>query len=107
LVNTNANQVVCVDESLFTHQEGQQTWVVEIINTNNNNILLEIVPNRAEDTLKLIIERIVDKGNVFLQILRLDIFSWEEKILVIFITLLIIVMKSLDLQAKLKGFGMN
>ena len=63
LVNTNANQIVCVDESLFTHQEGQQTWVVGIINTTNNNIRLEIVPDRTEVTLKTIIERHVGKGN--------------------------------------------
>jgi len=46
-----------MDESLFTHQEGYQTWVV------NNNIRLEIVPNRTEETSKLILERNVGKGN--------------------------------------------
>ena len=107
LVNTNVNQIVCGDESLFTHQEGQQTCVVGIINTSNNKIHLEIAPNRTEETLKFIIERHVSKGNsVLTNSWAVYNFLGRENSGHI-LNFVIIVMESLDLQAKSKGFGVN
>lgn len=33
-----SNHKLGVDESLFTHKEGEQTWVVGLINTDNNKL---------------------------------------------------------------------
>jgi hypothetical protein len=64
LALTNSHQVVCVDESLFTHNKGKQQWVFGLINTATNEIRLELIPNSDENTLKTIIERHVGYGNI-------------------------------------------
>jgi len=64
LALANAQQVICVDESLFTHNEGQQQWVLGLINTATNEIRLELIANRDENTLKPIIEKHVGTGNI-------------------------------------------
>jgi hypothetical protein len=46
-----------VDESLFTHIQGSQKWVVGLINTSNKKIRLEVVYNRNEATIKIIIKK--------------------------------------------------
>ncbi len=38
LAKRNALEIVCVDESLFTHNAGDQQWVVGLINTLNNEL---------------------------------------------------------------------
>ena len=38
LASNNANSILCIDESLFTHTDGMQTWVFGIINTDTNEI---------------------------------------------------------------------
>ena len=40
-----------------------QTWVVGIINTDINEIRLEVVTNRNEETLKAIVEKHIGIGN--------------------------------------------
>lgn len=54
---------MATDECLFTHQDGIQTWVIGLINTESNNIRLEIVTSRDSDTLKNIIHKHVEPGN--------------------------------------------
>ena len=63
LAPKNSNYVICADESLFTHKEGEQTWVLGLINLENNDIRLEIISNRNEATLKSIIEKHMGIGN--------------------------------------------
>ena len=68
LANTNSNITVCVDESLFTHQQGEEIWVVGLINTSNNEVRLEVVSNRNKDTLKSIITKHMEKAIMFARI---------------------------------------
>jgi hypothetical protein len=63
LANKNANLTICLDVSLFTHIQGSQTWVVGLINTSNNEIMLEVVYNRNEATIKIIIKKHICEGN--------------------------------------------
>ena len=65
LAGNNAHQILCVDESLFTHTEGAQTWVVGILNVNTDEIRLKVVPDRSDATLKTIIQRHVGTGNTY------------------------------------------
>ena len=39
----NKNGIIAIDESLFTHKEGKQVWIVGLINLNTNEIRLEVV----------------------------------------------------------------
>ena len=64
LVSKNSNQIICVDESLFSHIEGEQTKVLVLINIIKNDIRLEIIPYRNEVTLKSIIEKHVGIRNI-------------------------------------------
>ena len=43
----------------YIHKEGVQVWVVGLINSENNNVRLEIVENRDSSTLKTIVEKII------------------------------------------------
>lgn len=63
LANNNANQTICVEVSLFIHNEWNQTWVIGLLSTEANGIRLEVVPIRNEATLKTIIENHVGLGN--------------------------------------------
>lgn len=63
LANNNANQIICVEVSLFIHNEWNQTWVIGLLSTEANGIRLEVVPIRNEATLKTIIENHVGLGN--------------------------------------------
>ena len=71
LVGNNANQTLCIDESLFTLTEGAQTWVFGILNVNTDEIRLEIVPYRSRNTLKTIIQKHVGTGNTIYS------YSWK------------------------------
>ena len=55
--------MVAVDESLFSHLNDEQIWLVGLINLRTNDIRLELVENRSSETLKLIIEKHVKNGN--------------------------------------------
>jgi len=60
----DANNIICVDEFLFTHNAEEQQWVVGIINTTSNDIRLKKVENSNETTLKTIIEKHVATDNI-------------------------------------------
>ena len=64
LALTNAQQVIWVDEPLFVRNEGEQQWALGVINTATNEIRLELIINRDENTLKPIIEKHVGPGNI-------------------------------------------
>ena len=60
----NANNILYFDESLFTHRDGIQAWVVGIINTDINEMRLEVVANRNEEMLKALKEKHIGIGNI-------------------------------------------
>ena len=60
----NSFNHVAVDESLFSHNLGNQLWDVGLINCETNEIHLELKEQRNEDTLKTIIQKHVKKGNI-------------------------------------------
>ncbi len=64
LANRNDNHHICIDESLFSHSDGIQIWVVGMINAETKEIRLEMVDNRNANTLKNIIEKHVLPGNI-------------------------------------------
>jgi hypothetical protein len=64
LVHSNAHNAIAYDESLFTHCGGNATWVIELINLDNNEKRLEIVQSRYSLTLKNIIEKHIKGGNI-------------------------------------------
>ena len=49
--------------SLFSHLNEEQLWFVGLINLRTNDIRLEMVENRNNETLKKIIEKHVMNGN--------------------------------------------
>ena len=54
-----------MDESLFTHINNTQQWVVGImINITTKNIRIEVVNDRTTETLKMIIPKHLGKGNI-------------------------------------------
>ena len=60
----NANHHISIDESLFTHNNGNQVWVVGLINIDTNSIRLEVVENRNSETMKEIIIKHAGEGNI-------------------------------------------
>ena len=64
LASTNSFNHVAVDESLFSHKLGRQQWVVRLINYESKEILLELVEQRNEQTLKTIIQNHIKKENI-------------------------------------------
>ena len=64
LASLNSFNHVAVDESLFSHNLGNQLWDVGLINCETNEIHLELKEQRNEDTLKTIIQKHVKKGNI-------------------------------------------
>ena len=53
LAYTDAHDMVVVDESLFSHLNDEQIWLVGLINLRTNDIKLELEENRSSETLKL------------------------------------------------------
>lgn len=64
LAYTNSNKIIAIDESMFTHIENSQQWVVGLINLSSKQIRIEFLNDRSEDTLKKIIELHINKGNI-------------------------------------------
>lgn len=52
LARENQLAHIAVDESLFTHLNGIQLWVIGLINIESNDIRLDIVKERDTNTLK-------------------------------------------------------
>ena len=59
----NAYNHIATDESLFTHLDGVQQWVVGMINAETNKLRLEVVTEKDESTLKKIITTHINIGN--------------------------------------------
>ena len=52
----SGNNNISMDESLFTHENGQKIWIVECKNNYMGNIRVDIFKNRNTNDLKLFIE---------------------------------------------------
>ena len=66
LADENSNESILIDESLFTHKDNQQIWVVGLINNRTRVICLEIVKERISAIMKKIINTLVPKGNIII-----------------------------------------
>ena len=60
---TESHFHIAVDESLFTHIDGVQHWLIGLLNTETKDLRIEVVIDRREETLKTIIENHIGKGN--------------------------------------------
>lgn len=49
------SRICAIDESLFTHVEGQQTWVVGVIDTKNKAKRFDVINERNSENLKVFI----------------------------------------------------
>ena len=65
-----------MDESLFTHINNTQQWVVGMINITAKNIRIEIVNDRTTETLKMIIAKHLGKGNIILFVFAIHKFHY-------------------------------
>ena len=66
LANEGENRRFAIDESLFVHMNGSQIWVIGIIDTSSHKIRLEISKDRSSETIKKIITKHIDKGNIII-----------------------------------------
>jgi hypothetical protein len=66
LATENERKKFAIDESLLTHIDGHQVWLVGIINTQTKDFRLIPVYNRNYTILKNIITKFVEKGNVLI-----------------------------------------
>ena len=53
-----------MDESLFSHQNGEQIWIVGLLNNDTNELWLEMVKDRNSEVLEYIIRKYTDTGNI-------------------------------------------
>ena len=60
----NGNESISINESLFTHENNEQIWVVWLINNISWDIRLEIVEDRTVETMKKIIKSHIPNGNI-------------------------------------------
>ena len=46
------NKTVAIDESLISHEQKQQVWLVGGIDTSSKSVRIDIIPERNRDNLK-------------------------------------------------------
>ena len=68
LLEENMHIKCSIEESLFTHtKKGESVWVLGVINSQDKNeFRLEATTNHNSDTLKLFVEKYIDKGNTII-----------------------------------------
>ena len=66
LAYNNGNYHIGVDESLFTHANGNHIWIVGLLNHETNKLRLELVESRNAEILKYIIEKHIGTGNIII-----------------------------------------
>ena len=64
LASPNSNNHISIDESLFSHQNGEQIWVVGLLNNETNALRLEMVKDRSSEVLEYIITKHIGTGNI-------------------------------------------
>ena len=60
------NKKCAIDESLFVHIDGKQLWVIGIIDTQSLNIRIEVSFDRGTATMKKIISKHIEQGNIII-----------------------------------------
>ena len=60
------NQKSAIDESLFVHMDGKQLWVIGIIFIESLNIRIEVSFERDTTTMKKIISKHIEQGNIII-----------------------------------------
>lgn len=63
IAEENHNESISIEESLLTHENSSQVWVVGMINNITRKIRLEIVEDRTRATMEKIINIHIAKGN--------------------------------------------
>lgn len=48
----NSNNHISMDESLFSYQNGEQIWIVGLLNNDTNELRLEMVKDRSSEILE-------------------------------------------------------
>ena len=66
MADENANRKIAIDESLFTHYENKQIWVIGMIDTNTKEFRLVPTFSRDSNTLKDIVLRYIRPGNTLI-----------------------------------------
>lgn len=68
LLEENMHLKCSIDESLFTHtKNAESVWVLGVINNQDKNeFRLEATTKRNSDTLKLLVEKYIGKGNTII-----------------------------------------
>ena len=67
------------EESLFTHKNNDQVWIVGLINNISRKIKLEIFVNSSRKIKKIIITKLIPKGNIIITDL-VSCYSWIDDI---------------------------
>lgn len=57
------NITVAIDESLITHENGNQVWLCGAIDTRHNHIRLDVLPARSADNLKTFVKNHIIPGS--------------------------------------------
>ena len=57
-----ANRTVAIDETLITHKDGKQVWIVGAIDTTTKNVRLDYLPERNGHNLKIFVNNHILPG---------------------------------------------
>lgn len=79
IAEENHNESISIDESLFTHENNSQVWVVGKINNITRKIRLEIVEKRSRNTMEKIINSHIPKDNIIISDAA-TCYSWLNEI---------------------------
>ena len=55
-------RTVAIDETLITHSNGNQIWLIGAIDTTNHNIRLDVLPDRNSENIKIFITNHIIPG---------------------------------------------
>ena len=75
IAEENHNESISIEESLFSHENKAQVWVVVMINNITRKIRLEIVEDLSRATMEKIINTHIAKGNIIISDAA-NCYSW-------------------------------
>ena len=56
------NKIVAIDESLISHEQNKQIWLVGAIDTSSKSVRIEIIPERNRENLKCFVKNHIIPG---------------------------------------------
>ena len=59
----NSNRTVTIDETLITHIDSKQIWIVGAIDTTTKNVRLDVIPERNGHNLKIFVSNHILPGS--------------------------------------------